>query len=65
MWICTNNGFISVVAFRGRPDQLLVRGRLSGDIEAIFPEAKVVEGAGTDYRFRTTVSRDRFWAVLA
>ena len=46
------------------PNYLLVRARLPGDIEAIFPEAEVVEGAGTDYRFRTTVSRGRFREVL-
>jgi hypothetical protein len=31
---------------------------MKGDIEAVFPDAKVTEGAGTDYRFRAKVPRE-------
>ena len=38
-------------------DTLLVRARIDGDIERVFPAADVIEGAGTDYRYRARVSR--------
>ncbi|OAN52989.1 hypothetical protein A6A04_14835 [Paramagnetospirillum marisnigri] len=65
MWIFLNNAFLSVVAEKGRPDVLKVRGRFPGDIEKAFPEAKVTEGAGTDYRFRALVDREHVAQVMA
>lgn len=56
MWIFLNDAFLSVVADKD-PDMLLVRGRIKGDIERVFPDYLVIEGAGTDYRFRTLVPR--------
>ncbi len=56
MWIFLNNSFLSIVA-DPISDCLLVRGRIKGDIERVFPDAEVVEGAGTDYRFRTFLPR--------
>jgi hypothetical protein len=43
---------------------LLVRGRLKGDIERTFPEAKVTEADIADYRFRAVVSRLEVAAVI-
>lgn len=57
MWILMNNSMLSIIRHRDRPDDLLVRARLAGDIERVFPDAQVVEGAGSDYRFRATVPR--------
>lgn len=56
MWIFLNNAFLSVVADKDQ-DCLLVRGRIKGDIERVFPGYLVLENEGTDYRFRTVVPR--------
>ena len=39
-------------------DAMLVRARLAGDIERVFPLAQVEVGGGSDYRFRATVPED-------
>ncbi len=58
MWLCMTESFLSIVD-KGDPSRqtLLVRARYPGDIERVFPEAEVVEGAGTDYRFRARIDR--------
>lgn len=59
MWIFTSDSFLSVVDkgdLSGKT--LLVRGRRARDIERVFPDAVVTEGAGSDYRFRARVDRE-------
>lgn len=48
MWICTNKSFLSIVADRSNNENLLVRARISGHIENVFPDASVftMENAG-------------------
>jgi hypothetical protein len=57
MWVCLNNSFLSIVSKECGPDDLLVRARMKGHIEAVFPGAKVSESTNTDYRYRAVVSR--------
>ncbi len=61
MWLITKGAFLSIVDKGVRGDELLVRARRPGDIEKVFPEAKVEEGMGTDYRCRAVVKR---WRVV-
>ncbi|MBU3672440.1 MAG: hypothetical protein FGM43_07790, partial [Sinobacteraceae bacterium] len=58
MWIFLSDSFLSIVD-KGDPSgaTLLVRARVEGDIERVFPGVAVVEGAGTDYRYRARVDR--------
>lgn len=65
MWIFLNDAFLSVVADKNSDDMLLVRGRINGDIERVFPDFPVVENAGTDYRFRALVPRSVVADALA
>lgn len=64
MWICQNNAFLSVVEPSSRDpkaaggDFLLVRARVRGHIEAVFPEAAVIEVPGRDYQFRAYINRE-------
>lgn len=58
MWIFLNDSFLSIVQKPGDRDHITVRARLRGDIEAVFPDAAVIEGAGTDYRFRARGSQE-------
>ena len=39
MWIQFNNAFLSIVENRDNKLELLVRARIKGDIEKIFPDA--------------------------
>jgi len=66
MWIFTSNSFISIVDKGDKTGlTLLVRARKAGDIEQLFPDAKVQEGEGTDYRFRSRINRERVAQVIA
>ena len=58
MWIFLSDSFLSIVQKPDDQGMLTVRARIKGDIEAVFPDAKVTEGAGTDYRFRAKVPRE-------
>jgi hypothetical protein len=57
MWIFLNNAFLSIVAHRTKPDTLLVRARVRGDIERVFPRAKVSRTPDADYLYRAEVAR--------
>ena len=58
MWLFFHDAMLSIVQKPDDKDTLTVRARIKGDIEAVFPEAKVIEGAGTDYRFRAKLPRE-------
>ncbi len=64
MWIFLNNAFLSIVADKNRGDKLLVRARVKGDIDRVFPTAEVIEGAGTDYLYRAWIDREAVAKVL-
>lgn len=58
MWIFASKSFISVVQKPGDTDLLTVRARIKGDIENVFPDAKVEINKGTDYKYRAKVPRE-------
>jgi hypothetical protein len=64
MWCCFNTSFLSIVHKQCQPDELLVRARVAGHIEAVFPQAKVTESFGTDYRYRAALKRDEVAAAM-
>jgi len=60
MWVSLSDSFLSIVALEGPaadPAQLLVRARVAGDIERVFPTAKVTHTPRSDYAYRTTLPR--------
>lgn len=57
MWIFLNDAFLSIVADR-QSDRLLVRARIAGDIERVFPSAAVSASPDADYAYRAFVARD-------
>ena len=65
MWIFLNDSFLSVVAHRDRPDDLLVRARRQGDIERVFPEAEVQTTPAADYAFRAVLPREVVGAAVS
>ena len=60
MWILMNESYFSIVKNKNKKDSLLVRARVKGDIEKVFPKAHVIENAGTDYKYRTFLPK---WVV--
>ena len=57
MWLFVSGGFLSVVAHRTQPEDLLVRARHPGHIHALFPEVELTFMPTADYPYRTVVSR--------
>ena len=55
MWLMSPRGFVSIVRKDCPPGHLLVRSRRRECLEALFPDADVVENAGTDYQFRAVI----------
>jgi hypothetical protein len=65
MWIFLNNSFLSIVQHRDKPDHKMVRARLRGDIDNVFPDAEVVRTPQADYLYRATIPTSEVSAVLA
>lgn len=65
MWFCMNDAFLSVVENRDDPNTLLVRARVKGHIERVFPAAKTFVKRTADYPHRALVSRGTVAQVMA
>jgi hypothetical protein len=64
MWIMLNDAFFSIVHKDCKRDELLVRARRKGDIEKVFPNAKVVRVTHADYLFRAAIARETIEAAM-
>jgi hypothetical protein len=58
MWVFLNNSFLSIVADKNGTFDLIVRARVKGDIERVFPGVKVTRTPNRDYLFRAFVDRE-------
>lgn len=59
MWIMLSDVFLSVVADKDDFDFLMVRARVKGDIERVFPGAVVSKTpAPADYAYRVSLPRE-------
>jgi hypothetical protein len=65
MWIMFSDCFLSIVSKDCQPDELLVRARRKGDIERVFPEAKVKRDTKVDYLFRAVIPRREIALAIA
>ncbi|WP_295581409.1 hypothetical protein [uncultured Lamprocystis sp.] len=65
MWVFLSDAFLSIVAHRDRPDDLLVRARIAGDLERVFPGYPVEITPDADYRFRAVIPRTQVAQALA
>ena len=64
MWIQFNNAFLSIVENRDNKSELLVRARVKGDIEKIFPDADVFEDENADYKYRAFIAKAKVAAKM-
>ena len=65
MWVAFNNAFLSIVQNRNNGSELLVRARVKGDIERVFPEVETFEDLTADYRYRALITRDEVAEAMA
>jgi hypothetical protein len=65
MWIFLNSAMLSVVADRNSDAYLLVRGRIKGDIERVFPSANVKCTPDADYFWRALVKREEIVRAIS
>jgi hypothetical protein len=65
MWIMHSDCFLSIVSKDCGPTELLVRARRNGDIEKVFPSAKVTRNTGTDYLYQAVIPRDAVKQAVA
>jgi len=65
MWLFTSGSFLSVVADRNSKRNLLVRARVKGHIDAVFPDAKVFTDENADYLYRAVIPRKLVAKVIA
>ena len=67
MWLFASKSFLSVVADKENPkgDRLLVRSRIAGYIEEVFPSVDVMETPYADYRFRAWLPRSDLTQALS
>ena len=64
MWIQLNNSFLSIVQNRNNDSELLVRARVKGDIENVFPKANVFEDVKADYKYRAFLTKQNVADVI-
>ena len=60
MWLCLNNGFLSVVKntfSKDYSDEFVVRSRDKNHLLFYFPDKKISSYDGTDYQFRIYISK--------
>ena len=57
MWVFFNNSFLSIVENRNNKEELLVRSRVKGDIDKIFPDSNIFEMENSDYKYRSYIKK--------
>ena len=59
--ITTTKGFFSIIKYDRDTSHFVVRSRVAGDIEAMWPNARVHHLPERDYRYRARIPR---WDVI-
>lgn len=65
MWVFMSDAFLSIVAHRDKPGVMMVRARVKGDIERVFPGVKEKRTPAADYLYRAEIDRDHVSKVMA
>lgn len=66
MWLCLNDGFLSVVeAPYAGEGMLAVRARMRSHIEDSFPGVEIVETPERDYQFRTLLPKEQVAQLIS
>lgn len=65
MWIFLSDSFLSIIEDLDNPNNLMVRARIEGDIERVFPGAAVTHTPDHDYYYRTSLPKKDVAARIA
>jgi len=65
MWIFMQDSFVTISQDKNQRDRFMIRARVAGDIEKLFPEAKIIRLDDADYLFRAFIPKDRVVEVLS
>ena len=65
MWICDNEGFLSIVKNRNDDETLLVRARTEKHLLSIFPYCELFTDAHADYPYRAYIDRQTVADTIA
>ena len=65
MWLFLTDAHFEIVAHKEDDRFLNVRGRISGDIEKVFPDATVFESPTGDFQFHANLPRKRVAEVIS
>jgi len=65
MWIFTQDAYITISQDANERDRFMIRARVKGDIEKLFPKAQVIRMDDADFLFRAFVPKKRVIAVLS
>jgi len=64
MWICFNDGFVSVVKDKLNIDDLVIRSRRKEILETLFPDREITTLTVSDYKYRTYCSKEEWSKIL-
>lgn len=64
MWICFNDGFVSVVKDKLNIDELVIRSRRKEILEQLFPGNKITTLTVSDYKYRTYCSKENWSKIM-
>lgn len=65
MWIFMNDAMLSVVRHKDKPEHLMVRARVQGHIERVFPNVRENYTPLADYGYRAVIHQDEVAKVMA
>jgi hypothetical protein len=72
MWVCLNDAFLSIVADRNNPKQVLVRSRKKEHLESFLKlphwakkKPEIIETLDADYAYRAFITRTLLAGLLA
>lgn len=64
MWICLNNGFVSIVKDKLNKNDFVVRSRRKEILENLFPNNEITTLSISDYKYRTYCSKKDLSDIL-
>jgi hypothetical protein len=64
VWIFMQDTFVTISQDANQRDRFMIRARVAGDIEKLFPKAQVIRLDDADFRFRAFVPKARVVEVL-
>ena len=67
MWICFNDAFVSAVLDPSdkSDNTIMLRARNKKHLKNLLPNNKILEDVGTDYKYRTFLSKTSFANLLS